>query len=505
MPKVPTQTESLVQLKPTPIPQGAMGNLGKEVVDLSEGISSLADQFQKVQDLNDKTKAIVALSSANDVTHNKYMTDPDLYNAYDNSAKDLDKNTEAAANLIHSPEARNQFLEEASRMKDSKQTAINNMIQGRILQQSKASVNQRTQAAQQSYNHSNSPEQEEYIKKNYNNYLDELESTGSVNVEWAETHRAIQNYQFGNQKLLNDIAIARDPKMIQTIKDKADKGDYGNLRDIDYDNAMRKADSQSLILDNKLKKNMRNLQERNARDLDYMFRTGNPNLEQHAEEKYYTGQIDKKTFDNYTGGNKKASLINPTTDGAAYTEALAYIADPKTSIADARNFIMKKYNDNQISPEDRNKLYDLAIRPMGDQYKSIKDVIGLEQTKKDETDTFKRHLNASLDFIHNSMPFGKHLPDSLFGNQGKYKADDKSFQMAKRFIQKISNNVPPEDFISTANDVINEQRLLDRPEISAYRDEGQTEQDENGNRAVTTPDGNTQPEESAVDSLDANY
>ena len=31
--------------------------------------------------------------------------------------------------------------------------------------------------------------------------FDELENTNSINVEWAEQHRAIQNYQFGNRNL----------------------------------------------------------------------------------------------------------------------------------------------------------------------------------------------------------------------------------------------------------------------------------------------------------------
>ena len=78
---------------------------------------------------------------------------------------------------------------------------------------------------------------------------------------------------------------------------------------------------------------------------------------------------------------------------------------------------------------------------MGDQYKSIKDVIGLEQTKKDEQDTFKRHLNASLDFIHNSMPFGKHLPDSLLGIKVNIKLMISRFKWQKDLFKKISNNV----------------------------------------------------------------
>jgi len=84
------------------------------------------------------------------------------------------------------------------------------------------------------------------------------------------------------------------------------------------------------------------------------------------------------------------------------------------------------------------------------------------------------------------------LPD--FTKQEK--PDDKTLAMTRRFIQKITDgNVAPEDYIKTAHGVSKEQNLLDRPEIAGYPENGQTEQDEDGNRSVTTPDGGTQPED----------
>jgi hypothetical protein len=240
--------------------------------------------------------------------------------------------------------------------------------------------------------------------------------------------------------------------------------------------------------------------------LDYEFRINNPNLQEHAEELYYTGQIDKKTFDHYTTSNKKSTLLNPSTDGAAYTECLSYISDPSTSVADARNFIMKKYNQDLLAPEDRNRLYDLSIRHMGNEYKSVRDIIGLEQTKKDEAFTYKKFLNSALDLIHNYIPFSKRIPDAFYGQKGKSKADDKSVQMAKQFIKKIlDENTPPDQYLQKANEIIKQERLADRPEISQYGDDGQVEQDENGIRNKTNNDGSTESiQESDVD-LDVHY
>ena len=490
MVKVPTLTKSKVDLRPTAINSKTAATLGGEVVDLGEGISSLGEQMQKVQNITEKNNAVTALSKANDITHNKFQTDPNTYDAFGRADDELDKNVENAASNIHDPVAKEEFLAQAARMKDSKLTSINYMLQGRILQAGKTSLRNIANASQEEYNGAINSDQEDAIKKSFNNHVDEMLNTGAINPEAAENLREQQNYHFGFGKAINDIDRSNNPKVPQAVLDKLENGDYGDLKEQDYNHIKTRAEQKIQALDVRQKKAMLNIQERNARDLDLMLKTNNPNIQQHAEELFYTGQISQKTFDNYTGKGKKP-LVDPNTDGTSYIEALAYIADPKTSIADARNFIMDKYNKNLIDPTDRDRLYDLAIRPYGKEYQSIKDVIGLEQTKKDETATFKHNLNSALDWIHNNaIPFGKHLPS--FTDKSD-KNNDKAVFMAKRFMKKISDNqVAPEDYIKTANDVVKEQNLIDRPEISGYPEEGQTEQDDSGVRSNTKPDGSTQ-------------
>ena len=486
MVQVPTYTSSN-SLNPTPEDPKLAANLGNMISSVGDTVSDIGEKVQKIQGLNERSKAILQLSEANDATHDKYRTDPDLADASKNSQDALDENMRNAADSIKDPEARNQFMVEATRMKDSKQTAIDTMIQGRILQQGKFDINARATAAQQEYNYATSPAQEADIKKRYNDYVDERIQSGGVNPEWAGMHKELQNYNFGYGKALNDISIIKDPKAADTIRKKIENGDYGSLRDVDEQSALNKLDRKQTYLQNQQKRNMENIQEANARDLMLMKQTNDPSLEQHAEEKYFTGQINGKTFNQMTKGT---TMVSPDTDGQTYIEAVAHLANG--GVADARNFIMDKFNDNKLSPQDRDKLYNLRIMPMGDKYRSIKDVIGLEQTQKDATDNFQRHLKASLDWLHNSVPFAKHLPD--FTKQEK--PDDKTLAMTRRFIQKITDgNVPPENYIKTAHEVSNEQNLLDRPEIAGYPENGQTEQDEDGNRSVTTPDGNTQPED----------
>ena len=608
MPRVPTESVPQEELKPTPINPKTAATLGGEVVDLAEGIGAIGDQIKKVQAITSENNAIKYLSDSNNLIHNKYQTYPNLDDALDKANEDLDKNYQNALSMITDPEARARSSETLLRMRDSKDTAINNMIQGRILAAGRASVRPTNDAFQTEYNGANTPAQEEDIKNRYNAWMDKQISGQHISPEAAENLREKQLYEFGNQKAKNDIAITQDVKTIQTIKDKINNGDYGDLRTVDYDHLMNKADRKAGFIEAQLKRSMNNIQERNARNLQQMSMTNNPNMEQHAEELYYTKQISQQDFKLYTS---KKPIVSPQTDGASYNESLAYIADPKTSIDDVRRFIQGKYNQNLLAPDDRDKLYNLAIKPYGDSYKSVKDLIGLKEAKADESHFFKRMLNSAREALrsYTKIPYiGDKIPDimgqpasklkmdsdkvtkdvsvegysgniSLGGrpvihnaggswsseksfsfqdkdgkevlipsivngkelskkdaiahyhktgeNLGKFDSADeadamadkihsryssesegtenKDVQMAKRFLQKISDK-SPEDYISSAHEVVNEQRLIDRPEIGGYPEKGTTEQDENGIRSTTRPDGSTQQEEdNPTESLDANY
>ena len=210
MVQVPTYTSSN-SLNPTPEDPKLAANLGNMISGVGATVSDIGEKVQKIQGLNERSKAILQLSEANDATHDKYRTDPDLADASKNSQDALDENMRNAADSIKDPEARNQFMIEATRMKDSKQTAIDTMIQSRILQQGKFDINARATAAQQEYNYATSPAQEADIKKRYNDYVDERIQSGGVNPEWAGMHKELQNYNFGYGKALNDISIIKDP------------------------------------------------------------------------------------------------------------------------------------------------------------------------------------------------------------------------------------------------------------------------------------------------------
>ena len=122
MVQVPTYTSSN-SLNPTPEDPKLAANLGNMISSVGDTVSDIGEKVQKIQGLNERSKAILQLSEANDATHDKYRTDTDLADASKNSQDALDENMRNAADSIKDPEARNQFMVEATRMKDSKQAA----------------------------------------------------------------------------------------------------------------------------------------------------------------------------------------------------------------------------------------------------------------------------------------------------------------------------------------------------------------------------------------------
>jgi hypothetical protein len=507
MAKVPTLDESEVQLKPTPVDPKTAATLGGEIVDVGQGLSSIGDSLEKLKDLTQKTQQLSALSDDFINIHNQAFKDLDVWSAPERYSDAYQKAVEARAKNIDSAAARDEYMNEASRMAAVRSISTDQMLIGRQSQEAKASVTNAGQSFLRDISAASDEGHRAMARQQFSDTIDAFKNNGFIHPAQAENYK--QNWLYHGEVATAMRDATHSPQTVLDEFNKIDSGKGSNIyktefTEQDAEKIKSKAARQIVINDNNLKKNMKNIQERNARDLDYMFRTHNPNIQEHAEELYYTGQINKQTFDNYTGGNKKASLVDPQTDGTSYVEALAYIADPKTSVSDARDFIMKKYNQNLIAPDDRNRLYDLAIRPMGGEYKSIKDIIGLENSKKDESYTFKRFVNGALDLFHNYAPFARHLPS---GKKGAEKSDDKSVQMAKNFIKKIlDNNTPPNQYLKEANDIINQQRLMDRPEISQYPADGQTEQDENGIRSTVNPDGSTsQEDQSGMDNIDAGY
>jgi len=348
MVQVPTYTSSN-SLNPTPEDPKLAANLGNMISDVGATMSDIGEKVQKIQGLNEISKATMNLSAANDATHDKYRTIGDLTDASKNSQDELDENMRNAVDSIHDPEARNQAMMEFARMKDSKQTAIDSMINGRILQQGKNDINQRIPIFQKQYDEANSPKQEEVARKGFNDYLTQRQNSNGVDYAWAEKTRELQNYNFARNKIQYNINVSKDPKALDTVKEQIANTD---LREVDAMHLTNNANRKQAYLTDKIKRDMSNIQESNARDLMLMKQTNDPSLEQHAEEKFFTGQINRRTYESFTKGT---TMVSPDTDGQTYMDAVAHLANG--GVADARNFIMDKFNDNKLSPPKRQRCY----------------------------------------------------------------------------------------------------------------------------------------------------
>jgi len=209
MVKVPTQTQSEVQLQPTPIPQGAMGNLGKEVQNLSEGIGSLADHFQKVQDFSEKKKAEALLAeSYNNRIYKMATSDPDLRNLPQKISEATDSIIDDSSKVIASPEIRNNFIEDSKRQIDLKDTHIQSIIAQRQIKDARTSLYTSIDSDIDEA-HKLPPGQLHDIKvKNIQSSLDEAEGLGLISPEQNKRLGETQFNKMSVDQVYHDLDLA---------------------------------------------------------------------------------------------------------------------------------------------------------------------------------------------------------------------------------------------------------------------------------------------------------
>lgn len=368
MTKVPTLEVPDVELRPTPINPKTAATLGGEVVDLGEGLSALGEKVQKVLNVSAKNKALTTLSDSLNKIQDKYHTDPNLQDAYDRSNVDLDKAVETSASTIQDPEARNEFLTQATRIRDMKSTAINNMLMSRTLQEGRTNLKKLTVSYQSLYNNANTPDQENFIKDQFNKSVDEMIDANGVSPEVAERMRNDQNYHFGVAKALHDVDISNSPTLTKSVQDKLQKGDYGDLKEQDFRHIQNYAQSREKYLTSVFNQKQKIYQQRNYDDLASAWNNHALNAQQ-LEEAKYTNKISQAQYDKL---EKASSLkIGPsgTTNKQTYNDLIKQLCDPEVdpdakreALIDARIANDKKSGDG-INEKDFNNLWSIHIMP----------------------------------------------------------------------------------------------------------------------------------------------
>jgi hypothetical protein len=356
VPKVPTLTQSEVQLKPTPINPKTAATLGGEVVDLAEGIGSLADHMQKVQGMTDVRNGLTGLNQDAINIHNQIYQDSDLDNAPQKAQDAFQKAVEARANAIPDAEARNEFLNKASSVQDRNLTTINSMIEGKRIKAANASMTANGDSFVQTYSHIlNNPDQQQQA-------IDEFKSEAYYHGQMVGTPKPLLDAYVNNTIYKAKVAehtfnIDIDPTAaLEKIKNDSD------LTAKDRDKLQKEATSRISQNKKSSEELLKVSQDKNFNDMaikkNYKVLTG-----QQIEEGLWTKAINEKQYNSLLKNYLSPYKVSATTDKNEYYNSMTLLTDPNVSTQEKAIHLLDLNSDGKLSQPDMQHLFQLHILP----------------------------------------------------------------------------------------------------------------------------------------------
>jgi len=477
VPKVPTLTQSEVQLKPTPINPKTAATLGGEVVDLAEGIGSLADHMQKVQGMTDVRNGLTGLNQDAINIHNQIYQDSDLDNAPQKAQDAFQKAVEARANAIPDAEARNEFLNKASSVQDRNLTTINSMIEGKRIKAANASMTANGDSFVQTYSHIlNNPDQQQQA-------IDEFKSEAYYHGQMVGTPKPLLDAYVNNTIYKAKVAehtfnIEVNPEdALERIKNDKD------LSAKDSSKLITQAESTIKRNEDKSKKLLDIGQRKNLDDA-VMKQTMGALPDDKAEEMYYQKQISEKGYQSLIKNGTSPHVINAKTDPDKYNDAVKMLLDPKVSDEKKRTSLIDMNSDGTLATSDMKHLYQLHLIPnkggaesLGQTQQGRKDLQLLDKAEKQDKELKERgkSLQGAWDRISGHSDDPHNVSDLL----QKLHSD-----LAKE------QNVTPDIIEQKTTEVINKDNMNKNPHVvHACPKDGSVCMDAMGNKARVFPDG----------------
>ena len=187
MPTVPVY-ESREKLQPTAWDPRTAAKFGEDVVDLSEGLSGLGQQIQKLDDRRQTLKAETYLAKAHNENLKFVSTDPDIDTLEDRLNNRNDDNIAKAADLIKSPEARTNFVSRAQMDAERRNAPLYRTILSRKSQDFKNELVQANDADIQEYQSLADPGERQLMRQKILDRTNRAINDGHVHADWAKAH-----------------------------------------------------------------------------------------------------------------------------------------------------------------------------------------------------------------------------------------------------------------------------------------------------------------------------
>ncbi len=479
--KVPTLQESDVQLQPTPIPKSDMGTLGKEVIDLSEGLGAIADHMKKVEGATQVRNSLTGFTQDAINIHNESLQNPDSDDARQKAEEALEKAMDARASSIGDPEARNAFLNRASGTLDRNLTSINASLATRQVKDFNKSLTSYGDNFVSDYANLSNPGQ---MKSAIDDFSREVDVQGKLSgqpQDLLDIYKKQYIYKAKYSQASHDIEL--NPQMALKQLQMGDKGMNAGLTTTDRDKLINRAQSLLQRNQDKAKKLLDVAQKKNLDDA-VMKQTMGGLTDDTAEEMYYTKKISQKGYESLIKNGTSPHVINAKTDPDKYLDSVKMLLNPKISDEAKRTALINSNSDGTLATSDMKHLYQLHLIPNKSGAESL-----------DQTPQGKKDLQL-LDKAEKDDKQLKERGKSLQGAWDRITGHSDDPHNVSDLLQKLheglakEKNVTPEMIEQHTTAVINKDNMNKNPRVvHACPKDGSVCMDAMGNKARVFPDG----------------
>jgi hypothetical protein len=460
---VPTYSSQL-KLKPAEWDPKVAGAKGADIQDLGQGLKSLGQTIQKLDDRRQTLKAETYLAKQHMQIRQMAATDPhidQLDEMVDQRSQDA---VSEASNFIQSPEARASFVSNANLDIERRNVGVYNTILRRKSQDFKNELVQANDADIQEYQGMTDPDERKLLRQKIIDRTNQAINDGHVNADWARAHATTLLKAADLNQVKSDMAINATATYQELSKGK--DGLYPNLND-----AQRKqfADrAQKMIT-------------KEGADNKLIYGIAQNHAESQLVDKMAAGTLTQQDINNAQLMGNKGIRIRPEfakaatqamedpfpTDSAPdkYNKLLDKIQDPDM---DPMTLKLNVLNSRGLTPAEKAHLINAHLREDSEDGKqSINDLInqGIKQNKQKLMQA-QKNLQAE---ITDRQSLLRKITDR-FRDHAKDDANLAGLQ--KDYMSKLQNVKDDSDRLQLAQQIMNNDTLKRNPGIATSDPKG---------------------------------
>ncbi len=465
MATVPTY-ESKEKLQPTPWNPNTAAKRGEDIVDLSQGLEGLGEAVQKLDDRRQTLKAETSVAKAHLGIARMAATDPDLDTLDQRVDEQSQEAISHAADLIKSPEARNNFISQANLDIERRNMAVSNTILRRKSQDFKNELVQANDADIQEYQTSADKGERNLIRQKIMDRTKQAIEDGHVHADWANAHVKTLLKSADLNQVTSDMAIS--PTRTFEEMQKGKEGLYPYLSD-----AQRKKFSDTA----------QKMIKKEGSDNKLIYGIAQNHAENQILDKMSNNTLTQDDINNAQLMGVKGIRIRPEFAKAA-TEAMQD-PFPTESAPEKYNKLIDQIQDTSepidpiklkldvlsargLSPQEKSHLINAHIREDPEEGKmSISDMInqGIKQNKQALMQSNKKLQAEQTD----RQSFFRKIT-GMFRDHAK--DDDHLASLQKDYMEKVQNVKDDDARLRLAQDIMNKDTLKHNPGIATADPKG---------------------------------